>query len=195
MIIPDGFGQVNFRYIGTGMPTGAEVTLGFNIDAGAPVLPVDQAAFFKGVWNTRIKPLTTTVCTLKEVYVKNGPNATGPDGTSTANIVGTLGDSPATPNMALLVRKNTAGGGRRGRGRLYWPGLPESYLDQAGNILAAAITSWQTAMTGLFDDAAASFLPLVLLHAPGATTTPEPTPLTSLSVQSVAATQRLRMRR
>lgn len=106
-------------------------------------------------------------------------------------------------NTAMLVRKNTSRGGRRGRGRLYLPWTFESDVDNVGRIndtSAAGIQSNLTAFLTNLSTGAPSLpsgpIPMVLLHeALGGTAPGSPDVVTSLALQQIVATQRRRLRR
>lgn len=105
-----------------------------------------------------------------------------------------LGTASALPNnTAVLVRKVTAAGGRRGRGRMYIPGIVEGDVDAAGGINNTPRAAWQTAIDAMFTNLVGlpSIDALALLHD----TAPfGPNDITSLEVQLKVATQRRRMR-
>lgn len=195
MIIPTGFGQANFRFGGAGLPTGAEVTMGFRLLTGSAVLPNDIAADLADVWNTSVKTQQCNQIVLDEVYVKLGPNATGPDGVSSYGVAGTLSADMASCNTAILWRKVTGAGGRRGRGRMFWPGPRETDIGPNGALSAGALTSWNTTIGNFSAGLAYYFIQPVLLHSAGITVTPAPTDITSFAVLPIAGTQRQRMRR
>lgn len=196
MIIPSGeYGQVNFIFSGTGMPSGGEVTCGFRL-VDQPDFSAEAAATaFAALWSNSFLTMQSSAITLAEVRVKYGPNATGPEGGVTPGVAGSRANSGVPPNTSLLVRKSTAGGGRRARGRMYIPGLLDSDVDVDGFITPATVSAFQTEANEFFDGAEAGGLPLYVLHAPGISATPAPTVMTGLQVQGVAATQRRRMRR
>lgn len=108
--------------------------------------------------------------------------------------VGTLVDSVVPSNCAMIVQKNTASGGRRYRGRFYFPPiiLNDGAVDPAGNINSTPLgtmqgnfDAWWTALV------AAHWVPVLFHQGAGA---PAPTPITSFTVQSLIGTQRRRMR-
>lgn len=112
---------------------------------------------------------------------------------------GTAFDTPPL-NTALLVKKNSALGGRANRGRFYWPGfLSESDISEVGVIQAASVTAIQADMTAFFDglgdlDAGDELgVEMVILHDSSSPAS-SPTLVTSLTVDTTAATQRRRMR-
>lgn len=124
-------------------------------------------------------------------------------GTSTGDVVGqhlqtvtgTVVDTCPPCNCSLLITKNTALGGRKYRGRMFVPvaELNEGAVDQSGNILSAQLGPIQARWTAAFTALQAAFLEPILFHQDGGVT--DPTPITSLTVQALIATQRRRMRR
>jgi len=113
---------------------------------------------------------------------------------SIAAVAGTLAGASVVQNTAHLVRKFTAEGGRRGRGRMYVPTPTETNVNAIGVLLAAYITSRQAELVAMQTALAAhaDVDGLALLHDSAPFT---PTPITSLVLQQVVATQRRRLRR
>jgi hypothetical protein len=91
----------------------------------------------------------------------------------------------------MLISKNTALGGRRGRGRIFMPGLPASSLDNSGTWVAGQPSDMADDWQEIWDAMAFVGYSHVLLHSNALT----PTPVTSLVGQSRVATQRRRARR
>lgn len=110
-----------------------------------------------------------------------------------ATVVGTRTGSTAPTNVALLVSKLTASGGRKHRGRMYLPAAyvsPSDYLPN-GSVLSTRVTALQTIMTALLTNMNTALFQMRLFHADGSTA---PTTVTSLRVESRLATQRRRLR-
>lgn len=111
----------------------------------------------------------------------------------TVRTTGTGTGSPLTTNTAILGKKNTARGGRKGRGRFFIPGIQVSEIDvdETGLILEAERVKVQiTWDSWLSAQAATPFLP-VLLHSDGG----PGDSITSLTIEPIVATQRRRLRR
>jgi hypothetical protein len=131
---------------------------------------------------------------------------------------GTVGDA-APSNCALLLKKQSRRSGRRGRGRMYWPGIPEALVEPGGqvdsehivnvNVVLETILTRIVALGSLF---ATSVVSPALLHGPlhytvGNAPTPEqvgdpipgsglpPDELLFIQVDGRIATQRRRLRR
>lgn len=193
MLIPDGFAQVNFKFTGLGLPYGAECTLGINHE-GVLWDPTEVAENIITDWDEAdMNVCMSASVTLSSVLVKFGPNATGPAAEVAAGIVGTQ-TTPVVANTAYLIHKNTASGGRTGRGRMYLPGIPESVLTGDGIIDASYIEDNNEKLADFEGKLVADELGPALLHAEGSPVT-TPTVITSLEFQPKAATQRRRLRR
>lgn len=114
-------------------------------------------------------------------------------GSSSGTTTGTLSGDPMPPNCALLVAKNTARGGRQGRGRMFLPPAfyGESGFDATGNFIGAGQARIQDDLDTLLDALTAQDVSMVLLHTEAET---PPDPVTSLVLSSRIATQRRRLR-
>jgi hypothetical protein len=191
-LIPTGYAQINWKFTGTSCPNGAEVTLGVDISSygGTPAAAAGDAIV---AYNDNIDGIMPATVTLASVLVKFGPNATGPSAESPSGNAGSGGGASTSPNVAWLVHKTTAQGGRAGRGRMYWPGVQESEVDPSGNLSTAFVTGAQTAVDGFLADLSTALLIPVVLHG-AASPLSTPTTILSLEVDGVAATQRRRMR-
>ena len=106
---------------------------------------------------------------------------------------GTGGPGTLPPNVAVLVQKKTGLTGRKNRGRLYFPGfVGEGDVDANGIIDSDVLATMQ----GHFDDfltavnASTTNIDMAILHHDAST----PTPVTSLVVSNLVATQRRRIR-
>ena len=106
-----------------------------------------------------------------------------------------------TQNTAVLVAKVTGLGGRKNRGRLYWPSIADNTTNNVGTIDSATVTAYQSSFNDFLDDLATATgvtppaTGMVILHNDVSLPVPDPTPVTSLAVRSVVATQRRRLRR
>lgn len=188
-LIPAGYSQVNLRFTGVYLPNGAEMVFGVDNTVGAT--PDAIALDVENAWVTAdMDANQTDGVTLSSILVKNGPNSTGP---SAERGVSSTGDKTTPgwgPQVSFLIRKSTALGGRRGRGRMYMPGGAEADINGAGQIEAATLTALQTDCTAFLNALLAADCPMVLLHSDATT----PTLVTALTVDATAATQRRRLR-
>jgi hypothetical protein len=103
-------------------------------------------------------------------------------------------DAAASPSTSLLVTKRTGVPGRNQRGRSYWPGLLfDSQVANDGSLSAGVLTTYQPIMDELLNvySVASGFGGMAIFPVDGS----ESSTVTSYTVQSVAATQRRRLRR
>lgn len=192
MDIPAGFSQINLKYTGLNTPTGAEVTFGVeNVGGDTPAGVANSVLNAYGVAN--LDSLFSSDSTLVAVRCKNGPNATGPFTEIGAAGPGTDGSDPNPPQVAMLCKKSTNTGGRRGTGRLYWPNVPANKIGDDGLLDSGYITAAQTAMNSFLVELGSSDVPMVLLHGESGFGVPHT--VIGLTVQSRCATQRRRNRR
>lgn len=189
MTIPADYGQATLKYSGAALAYPAANVFGF-ANAGAETAE-DAAGVIESAWTGTVMPLLCDEVTLDSVLVKLGPDATGPSFELSSSTAGGDADNPDRANTAYLVRKNTDFGGRMGRGRMYLPGVNEADVADFGTVSGAKVTALDTELEDFLAALALGGIPMVLLH--GDTTTPYP--VTSLTAQSVTATQRRRMRR
>jgi hypothetical protein len=189
MIIPAGFAQATVTYGGAALPFGAVTTMG--LDPTGSLTVEDVAEAFHGIWTTQWDNVLIDAVTMVSTEVKFGPNASGPTAVFTDPITGDLSDSGSPANTAFLVHKNTAIGGRQGRGRIYVPGVSEALVGAAGALTSGTVTSINTLMATIGASLALAGCPCVLLHSDALT----PTPITTFSCDGKAATQRRRLRR
>lgn len=102
--------------------------------------------------------------------------------------------SPVPINSAILINKVTGAGGRRNRGRLFYPPVypTEGDVSALGVIQSSDVTALQAKFDSWYTAAVADDMQPVLFHQTGAQL---PTVITSFKVQNLLATQRRRMRR
>lgn len=191
-VIPVGFAQANLLFGGVAQPNGAQVTLGLDIPTGT-LTPGDVAALVVSNVETNLMDQMANSTTFLLCLVKFGPTTTGASAEWPSGMAGSLPGDPAPPNTTYLVRKNTASGGRAGRGRMYLPGCTDPDVLQGGTLDPARRGGLQTAMNDFFDQLNTDSLGPVLLHGETSPLT-TPTPIDSFTVDSVVATQRRRLR-
>lgn len=189
-IIPVGFSQLTLGFTGLNQPTGGAVTLGLNqsaISTPAGVLDAIEALF-----TPLHEAIAVESCILSSARVKFGPDATGPFVERTYSIPGDQGTDATGPQVAILVAKVTAFGGREGRGRLYYPGATDASVDASGDLGGGYLTQLQTAFDNFYDGLDTATCIPTLLHSDPANT---PDTILEFVVQTKVATQRRRVRR
>lgn len=209
MIIPEGYYEATIKFTGPQAPRGAAVIMGGrNI---ADLSASDLAIQFRQTVVAHLKPQLNLSINYAGVRIKLGPNEDGPIADDAVGAgPGPIGTNPTTPVLAALVTKNTASGGRRGKGRAFFPGMVgEADVDASGVVTAARVTSLQTSFNAWWQDLTDDAIPPYLLHdhsydwvieggqpkrVPNDDPVPAPTLIESFSVASVVATQRRRQR-
>ena len=193
MIIPSGYGQVNYRFTGTPLPNPAEVTLGFENNASGGV--GDIAELFFDLWvDNGMDNFYTSSVFLTNTHVKLGPASTGPSADFGSNSPGVLNGDAMPANVATLLSKQTSDGGRAGRGRMYIMAPAEDSIDGDSRWDATQLAARQTDANAFLAACATADVPLVVLHGAGSPIT-TPSPILTLQVQGLLATQRRRLRR
>lgn len=188
--IPDGYGQISLVHSGANISGEAVITMGFQNTVDEDAVTVGDS-FKTAFVASDILLAYSSSCDIVEVRVKLGPTATGETGIVDLGLVGDIGGQPVSPNVAMLVRKNTSLGGRRGRGRMYVPGTPGAGLDNSGEFDAGQVNQWVGEWTDIWAGMTfVGFTPM-LLHE-GALT---PTPINNFVGSTRVATQRRRARR
>lgn len=191
MNIPTGHSQVNLKYGGDGMPTGAEVTFGID-NSGAHHTPDEIADLVEGNYVDNILPAQNSHVTLVGILVKNGPNEDGPFTEHGILHSGLNTSGDAIPNCCALVRKVTALGGRAHRGRWFLPILGESDIQTGGLVSGTFLSGLQDALDAFYAQLVSDDIPMSLLHTSSLVS---PDAVTALTAQSTIATQRRRLRR
>jgi enamine deaminase RidA (YjgF/YER057c/UK114 family) len=194
MIIPELHAQANIRFTGLALPTGAEITLGLNKELWSQDATAAAVQVLEKFQSTAIRAVISSSVTIDSCKVKFGPNATGPEGTTTNPLPGTASGSTSGPGVAFLVRKVTGFGGRTGRGRFYIPGVTETTHLEGGGIAATAVSQVNTALEAFRTALIAIGLVPTLLHSANSPVT-LPRPITGFVTDSKTATQRRRLRR
>ena len=193
MIIPSGYGQVNFIYTGTAVPLGAEWTMGFENpnDQDVGTIAANMSVAYD---DSDLESVIGIGADLTGILVKLGPNSTGPSvllPTSIASDGGTPSDSPGT---STLVHKITALGGRAGRGRFYLPATPDAGVALGGGLTPTFIGQVNDRLGTFLTDLQGGDNPPVVLHGVGSPIS-TPTVITDLLVDAQIGTQRRRNRR
>jgi hypothetical protein len=202
--LPEGYYQAALFFTGNNCPTGAAITFAGE-DSGGSDAPTSIATQIKDLWATTIDAQTNSEVTLASIRVKKGPMEDGPFATVTVANAGGLAGAPSAPQCALLVRKNSAIGGKSGSGRMYVPGIRESTVLSSGLLEPTELGALQTAWTAFYNGLVTNLTPMALAHNYGEYVNSKgetvvvpprvPTPVTSLTCDARVATQRRRNRR
>lgn len=198
LIIPPGYAMVVFRFRLALDPEEIVCTLGVDASAagGDAQLIADRSV---GAFGDAFPAAAMgTAWTFVGTSVTLGTD--GGDPVLAERIVNTAGttSSVASPpsNCAILVRKLSSFGGRRNKGRFYWPcfGLNETNVNPNGVLDTTQLNQQQANFDNFYDSLIEDdvlALPPVIFHSAEPVL---PTPVTQFSVQPLLATQRERMR-
>lgn len=198
MAIPEGGKFATFVFAVDGNAHSVTTSIGIvDLDGISPRTNLELADLIKANWTSGTAPFDSanlpSEYDLLNVTVTE-ETSTGPiSAISSSGEAGTGGQAVVPINCALLVQKNTAEGGRRNKGRMYFPPyLPgESQVDVNGNLNAGVAATLQTQINNAVAADFADDIGYVLFHQSG---DPTPTAITSLTLKNQVATQRRRMR-
>lgn len=192
MHIPELFAQVNLIFTGAAVPTGAQVTFGVDNTLTDESASDIGAAVLAAVTSSTLMVNFDSNASLSSILVKKGPPDTGASAITPSGLVGGQSGTAQVPQSAVLIRKETAVGGRTGRGRMFWPAIADTSIVEGGHLTGVVLGNIQTDADAFLAALDTAGLPMVLLH-----TDPSRVPdlITSLAVQSLTATQRRRLRR
>lgn len=194
-IIPPGYAQVTVPLTHALVTRPAAVI--FGVDAGGQPDADLLAVAVQSRFQTNISPQIDSQVVIGPVRVVVGQDGGEPTqgATDFTGNGGRSGDA-MPPNVAALVRKRTARGGRRGSGRSYFPWmLSDTDVDDAGRILSARITTINGVLSAFLTGLTADGTDMVLLHSVGTTAPGNPNVVTSYTCDPLVATQRRRLGR
>jgi hypothetical protein len=200
IIIPAGFGQVIHQLRLDGDPEPMAVTYGVDIDTAGVTDPAVTADDLHERFFTALGSIAHSSYTLYSTELRWNSGA-GVDLSVVLHVepkVFTGTQAPLPQNCAGLIHKRSGSVGRRHRGRFYLPGFGEGDVTGVGGISSGTqgtvntkLATWLTALQTLIP----AIDGMVILHSTGITGAPPPTPVTSMILDPVIATQRRRLRR
>jgi hypothetical protein len=188
-VIPVGFAEVCGR-----------MSLAGDAEEMCVIFGIDNVAPFNQTHADTVSTITGTFLrdVISNVYTYNGATiSVGNDGGSiiwestAGNGTGTTGAAAVPQNTALLFRKTSATGGRKGRGRMYTPGVNELVVSSDGRIASVDLAAYNDAAELFVLQLAIANNPMVILHSDPLDA---PSVVTNLQCQPLVATQRRRLR-
>jgi hypothetical protein len=201
LIIPVGYAQAVYELQLTGDNELMVTTMGHDLTGVTGGAYEDAANDLHGAWATEMMGLVSNQYTFIGVTLYVGQDGGPPAIYESTAPSQAGGDTAATlpQNCAYLLRKRTSAAGRRGRGRMYIPGVSEPEVDALGVIDGTWLTTIQASADGwlaqLGVGGVTGPLPPVILHREeGIGVEPPPTPVTVLEFAERIATQRQRLR-
>lgn len=179
----------------------AQLEFAYGSEGTGPLNPMSDAGGFAIYFIDDLLPLLSTSCSLKSVQVYL--NVGGSIETATyipAPNAGGVGGEPMVPSVAVILKKTSNRIGRHGHGRVYVPGIPQSYQDSAnaGQLGATPFANLTAAFATFYAHLQSIELQQALIsrHQWG---TPLPTyqfiGVTGFLAEQTFATQRRRLRR
>lgn len=195
MFIPPGYMQINLRFTRVGDPEPMLTSMAALIEAFDPVTGPDDLSAAVGTSDMMGITTNDTSYVGLECVIGTGDPSEPITLESIQNTgTGSSTNPPLPENCALLVKKVTLRGGRKGRGRCYWPDVQIAHVGDAGGITGSDLTAYQTAWDDLITaiEGVDGITSLVLLHS--ADEDGDPDVITSWIVQNKIATQRRRLR-
>lgn len=204
LIVPPGYANVKLRWTLTGDMEQMCCTLGVSLESGVSD-PSVVAGEIGNCWaHSWGAANTIDFYHFDGCWAQigqdggNGPIAESTDGA----YQGTMSAASPPQNVALLIRKLTAVGGHKNRGRMYLPPFfGEGGVDQLGRIESASYSALTSRLNQFWTDltekttGSLHVYGPVIFHNDYGAQTPDPTPITSFYVDPVVATQRRRLRR
>lgn len=144
LTIPAGDGIATYRFTVSG--DSEEMNCVVGVRTASPPLGVDHANRLMRAMATTVLLNISSSTTLLGVTLRVKQD--GGDflvfESNAASVTGGAAGAAAPQNTALILRKVTTRGGRRGKGRMFIPGIPEGVVDQAGILTATARTDFTT---------------------------------------------------
>lgn len=198
--VPEGFGQLTFVFQHPAVPKNVVTTLGIRLDGWTDTL-TEAANDAHETFVEHLLPDMDSECSLVwvDLYANIGGNSgsvrsTEPAANGGSNRVG----EPA--NIALLITKETATLGRKGRGRMWMPfALGDSNVDEGGNVQTEVRVAWEQNLIDFLADLRAegaqgdgTLIPVLISQAQGAGNAPKD--ITGFNVSQKIGTRRSRIR-
>lgn len=195
MHIPPGYMQINWLFAREGDSELMLTSWAAEIAAFDDVNGPDD--LFLAWQQSDMRTITTDATSLVRVECVVGtsdPSAPITLDSVSASNPGGAAEDALPNNCALLVKKVTIRGGRRGRGRCFYPDLQQDRVSETGLVGGANLSGYQDAWNDWVTavEAVTGIVNLVLLHSDAADGDPDT--ITNWVVQGKIATQRRRMR-
>lgn len=199
-VIPPGFAEVGIQFKHNSDPDPWYIT--FGIDTGEYTGSLALMANACGVrWMDTVGVFLSSDVRCSGVRLTAGQD--GPDNLTIfvpLEIQGPASYDMLPQNCALLVQKQTPQPGRKGKGRMYLPGiLQEAKVNAVGGVNGDFLSDVQAQLDAFLEvmnvgEPGLDPLPMYLLHNNYGAGTPLPSSITALVGQSTIATQRRRLR-
>jgi len=195
MIITPGYAAISMPFAHSGLARRAFITFGVknNTTSESPA-SIANAVFAAATAATSLMSRIDADVVMGPVQAAVAQDFTAPlTGEGASTQAGGLVGSSVPSNVAVLIKKTSATGGRIGRGRNFLPwAVDEATVDQVGIIAVSQVALIQTAVTNFLNNLSAGNVPMVILHS---TDQGLPPLVTALTPDRLVATQRRRLGR
>jgi len=195
-IIPPGFIDCSILIERTGDPNNYVTTFGAQIGV-APFTQQNAVALGNRI-GTELDDLLITTERIVGLNVRVGTDGAPLVRQVPLDVPGISTAQRLPQNCAVIVNKLSELGGRRNRGRMFWPSIGETSVDDTGNITIGSRDTFQARFDALLSALRGEgALPpntsnMVILHSSGVAA---PTVVSGLRVERLIGTQRRRLRR
>lgn len=187
--IPPGFVAVSVPIRNAAITRAAAVTFGCeDLAVGDPDA---TANLIQSVFVSTVGARIDASCAIGPVRIAIGQDGGEPVlGFASSSAPGGRALDSLAPALAVLVRKRTSRGGRRGRGAMYLPwAIADNTVTEAGVVSSTEVNAYNLALEAFRNDMASEDLPLVLLHSTGVTPPGDPNPITAMTVEPIISHQ------
>lgn len=198
LIIPPGFAQVIMPVKHAGSAREAMFTYGIDVSDAAG--DYDAAAdTCVNLWINNFAGNFDSEVVLGPATLRVGQDVGDPlsvEGSVTGPGTRTAASAPSC--NALLVKKQTSQGGRRGRGRMFLPWvISESAINEVGMIDSGVVTTFASGLSSVRTghSGTGQALVMVLLHGTGTSPTVAPSVINELRPDPLIGVQRRRLGR
>jgi hypothetical protein len=122
---------------------------------------------FQTAFNGQVSPNFDTDVTVLPPTIKLGDGTAVPGEAvaSGASVVGTQANKVLPSNCAMIAKKTTGFGGKKNRGRTYYPWIvDETAVDENGILGGTTVTAFTELFTDLLEDLATATVPMVIAN-------------------------------
>lgn len=191
--IPPGYAQASVEHWLTGYNRPAVTTWGVKIQGTPAAGAAGLAQIFQDHYITAFMPRTDSNVRIRSTRMVIGQDGGEPlVGVADNGATGSSSRSSTAPALALMATKNTGLGGRRNRGRVYFPwAVSDDSVAENGAVSEGTLTAWNGSLEEFWDllDQSTLFDGLYVLHGPGLGA---PTEVTGLQANPTIRTQKQR---
>lgn len=190
--IPTGYALIEWVFKLNIMARKMSSTLGISITAVPTLAQVDTLFLNMAlIWGPRLP--THYSFMPSTLWIGNGAAPPTPIVSSITGAGSNANTLLVAPSVTHVVKKNTALGGRKGKGRMYIPGLKEGGIDNAGQLDPAGQATYNTSLAQI-KTSVEGLSWVGNLYLLGHSAANPPVQITSLTMRDKSGTQVRRVR-